>query len=136
MWCEQSQKIEMLKEIPKWGPNFEIIFDLKINSWTGGTSLLRFSSLMGNCCPIGQRIPGIWTSPSKRNHIRFRTHIGKNGNYLKDVKFPGIKKWVKIGIYQVKFHINRILHVIFLYSCLKIFIINIYLLKVLLVLQA
>ena len=72
--------------LPVWGPEYEIIFDLKINSWSGGwDSIFRFSALSGNCetneiCKIGERVPAMFTRPGWQDKLLITTNIDSDGN--------------------------------------------------------
>ena len=71
--------------LPVWGPEFEVRFDLKVNSWPSDWgSIFRFSSLTGDCieggCKIGQRIPAMWTQRGTKDQLYISTNIDSNGN--------------------------------------------------------
>ena len=72
--------------LPVWGPEYEVIFDLKINSWSGGwDSIFRFSALSGNCetnqiCKIGERVPAMFTRPGWQDKLLITTNIDSDGN--------------------------------------------------------
>ena len=70
--------------LPVWGPEYEVKFDLKVNSWSGDWgSIFRFSALPGNCeisCKIGERAPAMWTTIGTRDKLLIVTNIDSNGN--------------------------------------------------------
>ena len=74
--------------LPVWGPEYEVLFDLKINSWASDwATIFRFSAaLSGACCEIGQRIPAMYTKPAKytkggtEDQLLIATNIDSNGN--------------------------------------------------------
>ena len=67
--------------LPVWGPEYEVRFDLKVNSWPSNYGqIFRFSSLTGDCCSIGQRIPAMWTQIGSKDLLLLTTNIDSNGN--------------------------------------------------------
>ena len=67
--------------LPVWGPEYEVKFDLKINSWINADgSIFRFSSLSENCCEFGQRVPAMWTKAGTQDKLLIATNIDSNGN--------------------------------------------------------
>jgi len=59
-WIRRNNRLHVL---PVWGPEYEIKFDIKFISWPSDTwfNIFRLSARDGNCCELGQRIPGLWT---------------------------------------------------------------------------
>ena len=91
--------------LPVWGPEYEVRFDLKVNSWISDWgSIFRFYALTGDSRPIGQRIPAMWTKADTKDQLYIATNIDSNGNkgfYNELGKFqPGI--WYSCVISQKK----------------------------------
>ena len=92
---------KLLHNISVWGPEFEIIFDLRIHSWVRGwASILRFQAMDGDDGSVGQRAPALFTRSSQRNMIHVATNIGDDGNNVTAISVPGLNRWVKIKISQ------------------------------------
>ena len=92
---------KLIHNISVWGPEFEIIFDLRIHSWVRGwASILRFQAMDGDDGSVGQRAPALFTRSSQRNMIHVATNIGDDGNNVTAIGVPGLNKWVKIKISQ------------------------------------
>ena len=92
---------KLIHNISVWGPEFEIIFDLRIHSWVRGwASILRFQAVDGDDGSVGQRAPALFTRSSQRNKIHVATNIGDDGNNVTAIGVPGLNKWVKIKISQ------------------------------------
>ena len=92
---------KLLHNISVWGPEFEIIFDLRIHSWVRGwASILRFQAVEGDDGSVGQRAPALFTRSSQRNKIHVATNIGDDGNNVTAIGVPGLNRWVKIKISQ------------------------------------
>jgi len=70
------------KALPVWGPEFEVRFELKVNSWSSDWgSIFRFSSLTGDeGGKIGQRIPAMWTRAGTTDQLYIATNIDSNGD--------------------------------------------------------
>ena len=68
--------------LPVWGPEYEVKFDLKINSWSDNWGLIfRFSAAFSeNFDEIGQRIPAMWTKAGSQDQLALATNINSNGN--------------------------------------------------------
>ena len=95
--------------LPVWGPEYEVRFDLKVNSWQSDWgSIFRFSALTGDCrqggCKIGQRIPAMWTKAGTKDQLYIATNIDSNGDrvfYNELGRFqPGV--WCSFVISQKK----------------------------------
>ena len=92
---------KLLYNISVWGPEFEIIFDLRIHSWVRGwASILRFQAVDGDDGSVGQRAPALFTRSSQRNKIHVATNIGDDGNNVTAIGVPGLNRWIKIKISQ------------------------------------
>ena len=92
---------KLIHNISVWGPEFEIIFDLRIHSWVRGwASILRFQAVEGDDGSVGQRAPALFTRSSQRNKIHVATNIGDDGNNVTAIGVPGLNRWVKIKISQ------------------------------------
>ena len=92
---------KLIHNISVWGPEFEIIFDLRIHSWVRGwASILRFQAMDGDDGSVGQRAPALFTRSSQRNMIHVATNIGDDGNNVTAIGVPGLNRWVKIKISQ------------------------------------
>ena len=92
---------KLLHNISVWGPEFEIIFDLRIHSWVRGwASILRFQAVDGDDGSVGQRAPALFTRSRQRNKIQVATNIGDDGNNVTAIGVPGLNRWIKIKISQ------------------------------------
>lgn len=80
------QRNHLLGVLPVWGPQFQIKVDLKINSWLGDKwgSIFRFTAdpEKGNCCQVGQRLPGLWTQHGSNDKLHLATNMDGNGNVV------------------------------------------------------
>ena len=80
------QRNNILGSLPVWGPQFQIKVDLKINSWLGHKwgSIFRFTAdpEEGNCCQVGQRLPGLWTQYGSTDKLLLATNMDGNGNVV------------------------------------------------------
>ena len=98
---QSVSKNKLLHNISVWGPEFEIIFDLRIHSWVRGwASILRFQAVDGDDGSVGQRAPALFTRSSQRNKIHVATNIGDDGNNVTAIGVPGLNRWIKIKISQ------------------------------------
>ena len=91
----KATKNNLLTTIPKWGPEYEINFDIKIDSNSVWGSFLRFTATDGDSGngKEGKRIPALW---ARRTDIAFNT--GKTYN---PVQIPGLGIWFNVKIQQV-----------------------------------
>ena len=88
MVLKRNQSLNEGRLLPVWGPEYEVRFDLKINSWASDwASIFRFSAaLSGACCKIGQRVPAMYTKPAKytkagtQDQLLVATNIDSSGN--------------------------------------------------------
>ena len=73
---------QLEKILPVWGPDFELSFDIKIDSWIKNWgSILRFSAIEGNLGQMGQRYPSLWTKYKTKDKIHLATIIDDKPNY-------------------------------------------------------
>ena len=99
-----TQNLELHK-FPEWGPIYEISFDLLIEV-TEKTeseeyrSILTFTKNLGQCCNIGDRVPGLYLRTDKEE-FHIATQIGNNGNrgFFSAEKYI-LNKWYQIKIKQ------------------------------------
>ena len=80
---KRNQTLNEGRVLPVWGPEYEVKFDLKINSWPSEYvygSIIRISAVSGNCCAIGQRIPAMWTRQGTQDQLFLATNIDSNGD--------------------------------------------------------
>ena len=85
MVVRKNQTLNGGRVLPIWGPEYEVKFDLKVNSWSGiWESIFRFSAISGNCktpeCEIGERIPAMFTRPDWEDKLLIATNIDSDGN--------------------------------------------------------
>ena len=60
---KQIQEDKLIGTFSKWGPTFEIKFEVKLNSFLNSGPLMeiiKFTADKGDCCLLGQRIPAIY----------------------------------------------------------------------------
>ena len=108
----KNNQINEGKTLPIWGPEFEIKFDLKINSWISDWgSIFRFSALTGNRGTIGQRVPALWTRKGTKNKMHLVTNIGSNANKVFANELGRFKKrvWYSFVISQKKHPVRNYL---------------------------
>ena len=105
---KKNQTLNEGRLLPVWGPEYEVRFDLKVNSWSGHwRSIFRFSALPGNCeisCKIGERVPAIWTTYGTQDKLLIVTNIDSNGNRGFDNELGRFQKgtWYNFVISQKK----------------------------------
>ena len=85
MVVRKNQTLNGGRVLPIWGPEYEVKFDLKVNSWSGiWESIFRFSAISGNCktpeCEIGERVPAMFTRPGWQDKLLITTNIDSDGN--------------------------------------------------------
>lgn len=97
------KKGQLMKQLYQWGEEYSIQIDIKVKSWINSWgSIFRFTSIDGNCCKIGQRIPLLGTQEDGLLQIftefggNFRLELGK---FQKD-------KWYHLLIYQRNHHFS------------------------------
>lgn len=99
-----TQNLELHK-FPECGPIYEISFELLIEV-TEKTetevyrSILTFTKNFGQCCNIGDRVPGVYLRTDKEE-FHIATQIGNNGNrgFFSAKKYT-LNKWYLITIKQ------------------------------------
>lgn len=93
----------VLHTFPEWGPVFEISFGLWIEIIEKNdyyASVLTFTKNPGQCCGIGDRLPGIFLK-TDTEHFHIGTQIGSDGNkYATSVQKYVTKKWYHFQIKQ------------------------------------
>ena len=60
---KQIQEDKLIGTFSKWGPTFEIKFEVKLNSFPNSGPLMeiiKFTTGKGDCCLLGQRIPAVY----------------------------------------------------------------------------
>ena len=60
---KQIREDKLIGKFPKWGPTFEIKFEVKLNSFPNSGPLMeiiKFTTGKGDCCLLGQRIPAVY----------------------------------------------------------------------------
>ena len=106
MDLKKNQSLNGGRVLPVWGPEYEVRFDLKINSWASDwASIFRFSAaLSGACCEIGQRIPAMWTARGTNDQLHLTTNIDSTCNQVFQAELgtfkPGV--WYNFLISQTK----------------------------------
>ena len=85
MVVRKNQPLNGGRALPVWGPEYEMKFDLKVNSWSSDWgSIFRFFALSGDCrttgCKIGQRVPAMWTRKGTQDQLYLATNIDSDGD--------------------------------------------------------
>ena len=90
----------LVATLPKWGPFFEVSFQVWIESYTQDNNdwseLLRFTASENNL-GSGGRIPAILVNKGGGTFVV--SQVGTNQNYATDVKIKA-KAWTKVDIKQ------------------------------------
>ena len=86
----------MVKKFKEIGPFFKLQIKLKMNKDRSGR-ILQFTT-GGNCCALGQRIPGIYQEKNYGFHFTF----GMNGNGNRYLNYMGLaaNTWYTIEVSQ------------------------------------
>ena len=86
----------MAKKFEEIGPFFKLEIKIKMNKDRSGR-ILQFTT-GGNCCDLGQRIPGIYTNKNYGFHFTF----GMNGNGNRHIDYNGLAAdtWYTIVVSQ------------------------------------
>ena len=106
MVLKRNQSLNEGRLLPVWGPEYEVRFDLKVNSWSGHwRSIFRFSALPGNCeisCKIGERAPAMLTRVGSQDRLYLATNIDSNGDRVFSDELGQFQKgaWYSIVISQ------------------------------------
>ena len=99
-----TQDLE-IHEFPEWGPIYDISFDLKIDNIEKNglyVSVLTFTANKGQCCNVGDRIPGIYLKTDTEN-FHIGTQIDDDGNrHMSSIQKYVTNKWYHFQIKQFK----------------------------------
>merc|ERR1712107_21238 len=78
---KRNQTLNGGRVLPILGPEYEVKFELKINSWINDWgSVFRFSAISGDCCYIGQRALAMWTRQGTQDQLHLETNFDSYGN--------------------------------------------------------
>ena len=110
-----------LHEFVKWGPVYEISFDLLIEESKNSlyNSILTFTENVGQCCRLGDRIPGVYLR-TDIEEFHIATQIGADGNSFNDITKYDLNKWYHILIKQYQIDEKWVINFIYSDSELQI----------------
>ena len=107
----QLQSGNLVKTFPSWGPNFKIIFDLKVTKTPNGDhNLLHFTTGKDNDGP-GTRVPGVWLRPNKSNSFTqalFNLISGNTTTMLVDINMSVKKEFVYSLVLNKSYNIELV----------------------------
>ena len=102
-----------LGTLPVWGPSWEIRFEIYFNSISSAYwfNIFRFSSIDGNCCKIGQRIPALWTRKGTKDKLNLHTSFDSDGDYYISDELGTFTthRWYQFVISQKKFQVQLLI---------------------------
>jgi len=96
---EILRKGNLLTTVPFLTKEFKISFDVLISNFASQVQgILRFTSTGGNCCAVGDRLPGVWLSSNKKFYIRFALNGNGDSGYSGTIATSG--EWINLEISQ------------------------------------
>ena len=94
-------KIPQVLPLKKWGPEYEISVDIKINSWINNYgSIFRFTSKDGDYGSFGNRSPGLWTKQGTSDTLYVNTDINSKAHADYSIDKIETGKWFNLQISQ------------------------------------
>ena len=95
----------LLHQFSYWGPHYDISFDflLERNEQNGAyVNILTFTQAIGQCCTLGDRVPGIYLKTDTEN-FHIVTQIGQDINKeATSFQQYSVNLWNKFRIRQFK----------------------------------
>ena len=97
---------QKLHQFSHWGPHFDISFDFLLEKTeNNGTfvNVLTFTQNIGQCCNLGDRIPGIYLKTDTQN-FHIVTQIGQDINkQLTSIQKYDVNVWNHFEVRQYKY---------------------------------
>ena len=92
------RKNNLLTTIPSIGKEFRITVDVLISNFVGSWQSIVHFTAAGDCCNVGDRVPGVWIASNKQFYIKFALNGYGDGGYLGTIATSG--EWINLDISQ------------------------------------